>query len=299
MVELNTSVSLRDKTTLRIGGSTAWYCRPASSNEVRDALLFSRERSLPLLVIGNGSNLLVSDSGWPGLTVAITDRLTSIEWNGSEAVAQAGCPLDLLVKESIERGYAGLEELSGIPGTVGGAVIMNAGAYSSCIAGTIVSADFIGRDDLGIASATHDELELGYRTSALKTRQVIVLSARFHLRPGDGKELKAKRREILEKRREKQPLDLPNCGSVFKRPPGNYAGTLIEQAGLKGYRRGNVSISDKHANFMVNHGGGTAAEVRHLIVYAQTKVYERSGVLLEPEVIFAGEFDEPLYTPPE
>ncbi|MBN1130119.1 MAG: UDP-N-acetylmuramate dehydrogenase [Chitinispirillaceae bacterium] len=297
MLEIRASVALRDKTTFRIGGIAAWYAAPESASEHVEALGFAQERSLPVLVIGNGSNLLISDRGWPGLAIAVSDSGTAVEWRDNEAIVRAGCPLDALVRESIERGYEGLEELSGIPGTIGGAVLMNAGAFSICIADTVVSAEYIDQNDRRTVTASLGDLRLGYRTSALRNRQVIILSARFRFRKGNAVDLRARRGEILALRRNKQPLDLPNCGSVFKRPPGTFAGTLIEQAGLKGYRCGKVSISEKHANFIVNHGGGTAAEVRHLIVMAQKRVYERSGILLEPEVIFAGTFDEPLFTP--
>jgi UDP-N-acetylmuramate dehydrogenase len=221
----------------------------------------------------------------------------SLTWSGSEVRAQSGVMLETMVRESIDRGFSGLEELSGIPGTVGGAVIMNAGAFSTCIADTLVAAEYLDCVTLLVDTLPADKLGLGYRTSALKDENAIILSARFRLDAGDMQKSRDRRAEILEKRRAKQPLDLPNCGSVFKRTPGNFAGTLIEKAGLKGYRHGNVSISSKHANFIVNHGNGTAAEVRRLIVLAQKKVFEQEGVLLEPEVIFAGTFDEPLYTP--
>jgi UDP-N-acetylmuramate dehydrogenase len=296
MMDFRISIPLSDKTTFRIGGASAWYAEPVSTPEITEAIQFAHEKSFPVLIIGKGSNLLVSDQGWPGLTIS-TEGLSAIRWNGCEVTAQGGAMLDTVVRESIERGFAGVEELSGIPGTIGGAVIMNAGAFGACIADTIVSADDIGMDDLRVITVSRDDLHLGYRSSALQNKRAIVLSARLKLTPGDRDTLQSRRHEILEKRRTKQPLDLPNCGSVFKRPPGSYAGMLIEQAGLKGFRYGNVSISSKHANFIVNHGNGTAAEVRHLIALAQKTVFERSGVLLEPEVIFAGTFDEPLFTP--
>jgi UDP-N-acetylmuramate dehydrogenase len=297
MSNFSANVSLRDKTTFRIGGPAAWYIEPVSVDAVVAAIRFARENSLPILTIGKGSNLLVSDAGWPGLVINLSGGFQSLTWSGSEVRAQSGVMLETMVRESIDRGFSGLEELSGIPGTVGGAVIMNAGAFSTCIADTLVAAEYLDCVTLLVDTLPADKLGLGYRTSALKDENAIILSARFRLDAGDMQKSRDRRAEILEKRRAKQPLDLPNCGSVFKRPPGNFAGTLIEKAGLKGYRHGNVSISSKHANFIVNHGNGTAAEVRRLIVLAQKKVFEQEGVLLEPEVIFAGTFDEPLYTP--
>jgi UDP-N-acetylmuramate dehydrogenase len=297
MSNFSANVSLRDKTTFRIGGAAAWYVEPESVEALAAAIRIARGKNLPVLVIGKGSNLLVSDAGWPGLVINLSRGFQSLTWDGSEVRAQSGVMLDTMVRESIDRGFSGLEELSGIPGTVGGAVIMNAGAFSTCIADTLVAAEYLDSDTLLVSTLPVDKLGLGYRTSALKNKNAIILSARFRFNAGDLQKSLSRRAEILEKRRAKQPLDLPNCGSVFKRPPGNYAGTLIEKTGLKGYRYGNVSISSKHANFIVNHGNGTAAEVRRLIVLAQKKVYEQEGILLEPEVIFAGTFDEPLYTP--
>jgi UDP-N-acetylmuramate dehydrogenase len=291
------NVSLRDKTSFRIGGAAAWYAEPDSIEALKKAIRFAREKSLPVLLIGKGSNLLVSDSGWPGLAISLLSGLNSTTWDGPEVSAQGGVMLDTLVRESIDRGYSGLEELSGIPGSVGGAVIMNAGAFSTCIADTLAAAEYLEVDSLLVDTLPADKLGLGYRTSALKQKNAIVLSARFRLINGDMLQLRERRSEILEKRRAKQPLDLPNCGSVFKRPPGNYAGALIEKSGLKGYRQGDVSFSSKHANFIVNHGNGSASDVRRLIVLAQKKVYEQEGILLEPEVIFAGAFDEPLFLP--
>ncbi|MBN2037427.1 MAG: UDP-N-acetylmuramate dehydrogenase [Chitinispirillaceae bacterium] len=297
MIDLQPDVPLHDKTTFRIGGPAKWYAAPRDADEVMEAVRFARGQSLPLLVLGKGSNLLVSDQGWPGLVMNTSAGLQAVEWDGRGATAQAGVPLDRLVRESIDRGQAGLEYLSGIPGTVAGAVIMNAGAYSAEIADTLVSAAYLDTRDMAVKNVPAQELDMGYRASALKGKEAIVLSASFRFREAKRDELLARRNDILGKRRDKQPLDLPNCGSVFKRPQGTYAGALIEKAGLKGMRYGNVSVSEKHANFIVNHGNGTAAQVRHLIVAIQKKAYAMSGILLEPEVIFAGAFEEPLYSP--
>lgn len=299
MIAIKRDIPLHDKTTFKIGGSARWYCSPANPEDVAEAIAWAERESLPVLVLGKGSNILVSDRGWPGLVVHCSTSFSRIEWTATSVTAQAGAPLDGVVKESVHRGFTGMEELSGIPGTIGGAVVMNAGAFSSCIANTLQEATCYSLDNHRIVAAKAAELDLGYRTSALQRFSALVLSARFELRRGYVGDLMAIRCAILEKRRTKQPLDLPNCGSVFKRPPGRFAGALIEEAGLKGYRYGNVAISPKHANFIVNLGGGTAAEVRRLVVTAQRAVYERFGILLEPEVIFNGEFEEPLFRPPE
>jgi|WetSurMetagenome_2_1015567.scaffolds.fasta_scaffold123768_2 UDP-N-acetylmuramate dehydrogenase len=288
------NIPLADKNTYRIGGAARWYCEPVDAREVAEALVHARKESLPVLVIGKGSNILISDRGWPGLAINLAAKMTSIDWDGFIATAQAGATLDRVAREAVHRGLAGMEELSGIPGTVGGAVVMNAGAFSTCIADTIIDAVYLDMSDYAIVKVTKEELGLGYRSSILQKKEAIVLSAKFQFKPGDPEKLKAVRSEIFDKRKQKQPLDLPNCGSVFKRPLGNYAGALIEQAGLRGMRYGNAEISSKHANFIVNHGGATAAEVRHLIVLAQRTVYEKTGILLEPEVVFTGEFEERL-----
>ena len=296
MIEFQSNISLADKTTFRIGGSARWYVEPADPSEVAAAVARAREASLPVLVLGKGSNILVSDAGWPGLVVNLSAGMNGIEWDGAAVTAQGGALLDALVREAVRRGLEGMEELSGIPGTAGGAVVMNAGAFSTCIADTLLKVTHIDMSDYRVITVERGALELGYRTSLLQKRAAVVLSAQFLLRPSEAAKLKAIRRAILEKRKNKQPLDLPNCGSVFKRPAGAYAGQLIEEAGLRGTRFGSAEISSKHANFIVNHGGATASEVRHLVVLAQRAVYERCGILLEPEVIFAGAFEEPLMT---
>jgi UDP-N-acetylmuramate dehydrogenase len=299
MIEFRNDIPLSDKTTFRIGGSARRYAEPSDAKEVAAAVRRAREEGLPLLILGRGSNILVSDRGWPGLVINLL-LFTSMEWRGTAVTAQAGVLLDAVVHEAVRRKCAGMEELSGIPGSVGGAVFMNAGAFSTCVADTLQKAAYLDMNDYRIVVAGKNELELGYRSSALQKKGAVVLYAQFLMSPGDGETLQEVRRRVLEKRRDKQPLDLPNCGSVFKRPSaaaGRYAGALIEQAGLKGLRYGNAEISSKHANFIVNRGGATAAEVRHCIVLAQKAVYERTGIALEPEVVFAGEFEEELFKP--
>jgi UDP-N-acetylmuramate dehydrogenase len=289
-------IPLSGKTSFKIGGMARWYTEPRDEKEICAAVQRARDGGLQLLFLGKGSNMLVSDSGWPGVVIDLS-RCAAAAWDGPAVTAQAGCPLDALAGEAVRRGYAGLEELSGIPGSVGGAVVMNAGAFSQCVADTLESVAWLDPDTCRVTEDPKERLGFAYRTSALRKKNAVVLSARFVLRPGESGKLAETRHAVLEKRRERQPLDLPNCGSVFKRPEGGFAGALIEQAGLKGFRYGNAQLSPKHANFIVNLGGAAAAEVRHLIVMAQKAVFEKSGVLLEPEVVFAGEFDEELFEP--
>lgn len=291
---------LHDKNSFAIGGAARWYCCPESTEELQMMLQFVLRGQLPLLLIGNGTNLLISDDGWPGVVIHLTGRFNRgvMTWNKGEVTVSCGMGLGTLVKEAVDRGYRGLEDLAGIPGTVGGAVVMNAGAFSSCIADTLLAVTCYDVDSGTIVNYPASALELTYRSSRLKRDNAVVLSARFSFdEQGDLKILSQRRREILRRRKMKQPLEFPNCGSVFKRPPGDYAGTLIEASGLKGVRCGGAQVSEKHANFIINTGNATAADVRHLIVTVQRRVWEHRAVLLEPEVIFTGHFNEPLFKP--
>ncbi len=299
------NIALHDKNTFAIGGPARYYCAPENGEQVSAALLRAARESLPLFVLGKGSNVLISDHGWPGLVMHVSPVSPAagnrnISWNGATVEVTGGTPLNTLVKDVVEHGYAGMEELAGIPGTVGGAVVMNAGAFSCCIADTLFSVDCCNRTTGKITTFSAAQLNLGYRTSVLKTNGEIVIVARFFFsETADPVILNCARSEILDRRRKKQPLEFPNCGSVFKRPPGNFAGTLIEQCGLKGLTCGGAEVSVKHANFIINTGEAKADEVRHLVCVIQKRVFEQCGVLLEPEVIFVGDFEEPLFTPSE
>jgi len=292
------SEPLWNKTSFRIGGTARYYCSACSADAVSEALRLCGEMDLRPLIIGNGTNLLVSDRGWDGMVISIAGEAEGprMRWEDDTVEIWAGCPLSLLVKEAVSRSFAGMEDLSGIPGTVGGAVVMNAGAFSQCIADTLESVTLFDCAKGTVNRISAGKLALGYRTSALRSTGDIVLGARFRLvKQNDSSGLERRRLEILERRRTKQPLDFPNCGSVFKRPVGGFAGTLIEQCGLKGFSCGGAQVSEKHANFIINRGGATAEEVRSLIRHIQERVYLQCSVLLEPEVIFAGEFDTPLF----
>jgi UDP-N-acetylmuramate dehydrogenase len=297
MITILRDIPLCDRTSFKIGGPARYFVEPHDEDEIRAAIDFAREKNLPVLLVGRGSNLLVSDAGWDGLAIGIGQSYAAVTWRGDTATAQAGVLLDSLVLQSVRHGYAGLEELSGIPGSLGGALVMNAGAYGTTISETVERVSYFDIDKSIIADASRGALDFGYRSSILQRKKVVVLGAVLKFLPGNRNRLLEVRGEVLNKRKARQPLYLPNCGSVFKRPPGQFAGLLIEKAGLKGFRFGNAGISEQHANFIVNFGGARAAEVRHLIVVAQQRVYERLGFLLEPEVIFAGSFEEPLFHP--
>jgi UDP-N-acetylmuramate dehydrogenase len=297
MIPMLHDISLRDKTSFKIGGPARYFIEPRDVDVVCSSVSFARDKNLPVLLLGRGSNLLISDTGWAGLVIGIGRSFAAIEWRGETVTAQAGAPLDRIVRESVMRGYVGLVELSGIPGSMGGALVMNAGAFSTAIGNVVEQVSYFDFDASRVVIAAKGELNFGYRSSILQHKKNVVLEAVMKLRLGNQEQLQVARWEILERRKARQPLNLPNCGSIFKHPPGNFAGALIEKAGLKGFRYGNAEISEQHANFIVNLGGATAEEVRHIIVVAQRRVYERSGVLLEPEVIFAGSFAEPLFQP--
>ncbi len=291
------NVSLRNKTSFRIGGQALYYSAAGHADHVVTLLAWAADRGVPVLVLGNGSNMLVSDKGWPGLVIDLGQSFRTIAWDETCAVCDSGASMSALVEQSLDRGLSGLEKLAGIPGTVGGALVMNAGAFGQEISASVEHVDIVNIADRTRRRLARSEIEFGYRTSSLKRADVIIVGARLHLERGDADRLRGAAQEVLGKRREKQPLDKPNCGSVFKRPPGAFAGTLIEQCGLKGLRVGDAMVSPKHANFIVNMGAAGAEDVRALIAQVQRRVYEQTRVLLEPEVIFAGEFETPLYEP--
>jgi len=295
MLKISENVSLADKTSYRIGGPARYYAEPRSEGETVDACRFAADRGLPLFILGNGSNVLISDSGFGGLAVNLSKYFSALSWDKNTAFVLSGFPLDDLAAAASERGCAGMEYLSGIPGTVGGAVVMNAGAFGSDISQTLRSVRVLKASSRTIETVSVENLNLGYRTSTIKNSGDVILSATFDFTSGDAAQVKSLRNDILAKRKAKQPVDLPSCGSVFKRPPNNFAGTLIESCGLKGFKVGMAEVSEKHANFIINTGRAKAEDVRAVIRHVQQTVFEKHGILLEPEVIFLGEFKEPLY----
>lgn len=286
IVELG--VPMSQHTTFRIGGPADALAVPSTVSELQQLLIFCREQQLPILVIGRGSNLLVRDKGLRAVVVKIADALSVVTLHEDGLSAEAGISLAALARTAVEAGFGGLEFASGIPGTLGGAVMMNAGAYDGTMQDVTVQVtalDPAGNEHVLAA----DELDFGYRHSALLDRKLIAVSARLRLpaqAPEIGKRLMA---DLAARRRERQPLHLPSAGSVFKRPPGHYAGALIQQAGLMGTRIGGAEVSTLHAGFIVNVGDATAADVETLIRHVQTTVQEKFGVMLETEVRIIGE----------
>jgi len=294
-MEILENIELKRFTSYCTGGPAQFYCEPATIEDVQLAVEEFDSRGVPLFVLGRGSNLLVSDAGLK-CGVINTSYLQSIEINDLVLRVGAGALLSKTVMKSVTAGLQGMEDLAGIPGSVGGGVIMNAGAYSQTISDTLTSVTWLNTETRTVHWSTKDDLTFGYRTSSLKKSNCIVLETSFKLAIGDPTQLREKVLATQDKRRSSQPLNFPSCGSVFKRPEGNYAGALIEAAGLKGYRIGDAEVSVKHANFIVNRGNATSEEIRTCISDVRRNVFVHSGILLEPEVIFVGEFQTELFS---
>lgn len=274
-------------TTMRVGGVADIYFLPESAAQMAQALSWAGELDVPVLLMGNGSNLIVRDGGVRGLVVALGERFSRIRVEGEELIAQAGASLARVAVCAQEAGLSGLEFAAGIPGTLGGGVAMNAGAYGGQISDVLVDAQVL--ENGAEVTLTRAEMEMGYRTTLPLKRGLPVLSARFRLARGDAQAIQEKMRCLNAQRREKQPLSLPSAGSVFKRPAGHFAGALIEAAGLKGLCVGKAQVSEKHAGFIVNLGGATARDVLGLIAQVQARVQAHAGVWLETEVRIVGE----------
>lgn len=296
MITITPSVSLKDKTSFKIGGAARYYVLVRTKQDISEALDWAQRHSQPVFILGKGSNVLISDNGWQGLVIDMS-LFSALAWNSTNTVTvQSGALLHTLAKESVKRGLGGMEELAGIPGSIGGGVIMNAGAFSQTISDSLCSVEGIYRSGSSW-SLQREEMAFGYRWSSFKDKNVILLHATFSFHQAAIDQVQKTYNSILRRRKQKQPLEFPNCGSVFKRPPDAYAGALIEKSGMKGVRRGGAMVSQKHANFIVNFNHASADDVRELIVAIQKRVYEQDGIVLEPEVIFVGDFTLPLFTP--
>ena len=274
-------------TTFRVGGPAELMFFPADEEQVVLALREAEALNAPALVIGNGSNLLVRDGGLRGLVIVLGERFADVGREGNTVFAQAGAALSRVAGFAQSQGLAGLEFASGIPGTLGGGCAMNAGAYGGQLSDALVDARVLLGGEVRVL--TNEEMQMGYRTTRPLREGGVVLSARFALTPDDPGAIAERMRELNARRRDKQPLNYPSAGSVFKRPEGYFAGALIEQAGLKGRAVGGAQVSPKHAGFIVNTGGATASDVIELIGVVQDEVQARSGVRLEPEVRILGE----------
>ena len=277
--------SLASHTTFRIGGPAECLVSPAAQEEWSWLLAFARRRGVPLTVLGSGSNVIVSDAGLPGIA-ALTLRMDSVSVCGTRLAAQAGAALDAAAAKAVDVGLAGLEKLSGIPGTVGGALRMNAGAFGQETYEHLVS--FTALDpESRLVRRTRAETRFGYR-NVEGIAGLVFLSAEWELAADDGGRLREVREQTLRARADKQPLEYPSAGSVFKRPPGDFASRLIDSCGLKGLTVGKAQVSSKHAGFIVNLGGATAADVLALVEQVREAVRARTGVTLELEQIPLG-----------
>ena len=270
-------------TTFRVGGPADFFVTPKAKEEVRDVILICKEAGMPYYIIGNGSNLLVSDAGYRGVIVQIYKEMNEVKVEGDLVKAQAGALLSGIAAKALGAELSGFEFASGIPGTIGGACVMNAGAYGGEMKDVLESVTVLTGEGK-IIELGRNELELGYRTSVIAKKGYIVLGAVLKLERGDGEKIKTYMDELKEKRVTKQPLEYPSAGSTFKRPEGYFAGKLIEDAGLRGFQVGGAQVSEKHCGFVINRDHATAADIMELMRQVQIRVKENSGVDLEPEV---------------
>ena len=274
-------------TTFRIGGPASVFVTPKSEKDLVTAIEICRSQGAPYFILGNGSNLLVSDQGYDGVVVHIGSDLRDISVEGTEITAKTGAMLSQVAHAALAHGLTGMEFAAGLPGSLGGACIMNAGAYGGEMSQILVGVRAL--DDKGqIVELAADQLELGYRHSIMMEKQYVVLGARIHLEKGDPEKIQAQMDDLKEKRIAKQPLEYPSAGSTFKRPEGAFAGKLIMDAGLRGFRIGDAMVSEKHCGFVVNAGKATAEDVCGVISHVQQVVMEKYGKELEPEIRFLG-----------
>ena len=275
-------------TTFRIGGPADVFIEAESAEEIKRVIGYCRERSVPYMIMGNGSNMLVGDKGIRGAVIQVGRRMSSIESDGERITAGAGALMSAVASAALKAELSGFETLSGIPGTIGGGIYMNAGAYGGELKDVIETVTYI--DENGdIITAENKDLDFSYRHSMFETRSCVILSCVLRLKRGVGAEIKAAMQDYNKRRSDKQPISMPSAGSTFKRPEGYFAGKLIQDSGLVGRSVGGAQVSEKHAGFIVNKGGATAADVLELIRLVQDTVEEKFGVRLEPEVRLTGE----------
>ena len=280
---------MKRHTTFRIGGPADFFLLPSTVDEVRGILEICREEELPYFILGNGSNLLVSDRGYRGVIIQLYRNFSNISVEGNEICASSGALLSQIAAAARNASLTGFEFAGGIPGTLGGAVFMNAGAYGGELKDVLKEA-VVMTEQGEILTLPVEKLDMGYRTSRIKKAGYLVLEARLVLEQGDMDKIRDITKDLTEKRVSKQPLEYPSAGSTFKRPEGYFAGKLIMDAGLRGYQVGDAQVSEKHCGFVINKGNATAADVLTLIENVREKVQEQFGVTLEPEVKFLGEF---------
>ena len=275
-------------TTFRIGGPADYFVMPETIEELANVLKLCKEEQMPYFILGNGSNLLVGDKGFRGVVIQLYKNFDGLQIEGTTVTAKAGAMLIRVAKESGKAGLTGLEFASGIPGTIGGAMVMNAGAYGGEMKDVVTAVTVLTKDG-EIKTLTGEEMNFRYRGSVVEDEAYIVLEAVMELQEGNLEEIQARIDELSVQRRTKQPIEFPSAGSTFKRPEGHFAGKLIMDAGLRGYRVGDAQVSEKHCGFVINRGNATATEIKTLMGDVAKKVKEEFGVDLEAEVILLGE----------
>ena len=274
---------MKKHTTFRVGGPARALVEPGSAEDVKSVVEFCKSEQIPYYIVGNGSNLLVSDKGYDGVIIHLFKNMSAMRIEGNKVYVQAGALLSKVAVQAGRKGLTGMEFASGIPGTLGGALVMNAGAYGGEMKDVVREA-LVMRKDGKLLRLKREELELGYRTSVIAREGYVVLSVLLELRKGDPEEIETRMQELRTARTEKQPLEYPSAGSTFKRPEGYFAGKLIMDAGLRGYRLGGAQVSEKHCGFVINTGDATAKDVMNLIRHVQSEVSRQFGVELEMEV---------------
>lgn len=286
---LRENESMGRHTTFRAGGPADYFAEPQSADQLAGVIRVCREAGEPYAIVGNGSNLLVGDLGYHGAVISIGKAFGEIRVEDNRIFAGAGALLASVARNALTAELTGFEFAAGIPGSVGGAVVMNAGAYGSEMKDVMASATVLTPEGEVVTIASED-LELGYRASCVLKKGYVVLGAEFMLEHGDPEKIREQMDELAGKRREKQPLEYPSAGSTFKRPQGDFAGRLIEVAGLRGFRVGDAQVSEKHCGFVINRGEASSADILSLCRQVQERVKENSGVELELEVKLLGEF---------
>ena len=285
-----TGEAMSRHTTFKIGGPADYFLMPDKDTDVGRIVKICKESAIPYFILGNGSNLLVGDGGYRGAVIQIYKNMSAVTVEGTKITVQAGGLLSSVAAAAKNAALTGFEFAGGIPGTMGGAVVMNAGAYGGEMKDVLTEVTVM--DEEGeIVTLPADKLELGYRTSIIKTAGYIVLEAKLQLKEGNPEVIRETMKDLTIRRTTKQPLEYPSAGSTFKRPEGYFAGKLIMDSGLAGYQVGGAQVSEKHCGFVINAGGATARDVRTLMDNVRDIVYKKYGVTLEPEVKFLGDFE--------
>ena len=288
-VDLLWNEPMEKHTTFRVGGAAEAFVQVRDKEQLQKLVSYFGKVSQEYFILGKGSNLLVSDQGYSGVVLDMSKYYTQVRIEGNRIYAQAGASLPQVAVMAAAHGLSGLEFAAGIPGTVGGAVVMNAGAYDGEMKQVVRRVTVLNREgeEMELDNAT---MEFGYRTSIIKNRPFLVQEVMFELCPGDKEQIMKKGAEFNQRRKEKQPLEYPSAGSTFKRPEGYFAGKLIMDAGLRGYRIGGAQVSEKHCGFIINVGNATASDIQDLMDEVSEKVKKQFGVRLEPEVVRLGQF---------